>query len=107
MVSYSGMKKDIHPEWHPEAKVIVNGETVMTVGSTQPELQVEIWSGTHPFYTGKQKLVDTAHRVEKFQARIAKKDEVSADRVGKKAKKVRAEARKKQAKKIKAEEDSK
>jgi large subunit ribosomal protein L31 len=53
------MKKDIHPQWYPDAKVIVDGEVVMTVGSTVPELRVEIWSGTHPFYTGTQRLLYT------------------------------------------------
>ena len=46
------MKEGIHPKWYPNAKVIVEGEEVMTVGSTLPEISVEIWSGTHPFYTG-------------------------------------------------------
>ena len=62
-----GMKKDIHPEYFPEAKVFFRGEEVMTVGATVPELNVEIWSGSHPFYTGKSAFVDTAGRVEKFQ----------------------------------------
>jgi large subunit ribosomal protein L31 len=44
-------KADIHPTWYPEAKVYCNGEVVMTVGSTQPELRVDVWSGNHPFYT--------------------------------------------------------
>jgi len=59
-------KSGIHPEWYPEAKVICNGEVVMTVGSTQPEIHVEIWSGNHPFYTGTQKIIDTEGRVERF-----------------------------------------
>lgn len=59
-------KPDIHPEWYPDAKVICNGEVVMTVGSTQPEINVEIWSGNHPFYTGTQKMIDTEGRVERF-----------------------------------------
>ncbi|MGF1488407.1 MAG: 50S ribosomal protein L31 [Prochloraceae cyanobacterium] len=59
-------KKGIHPEWYPEAKVICNGEVVMTVGSTQPEIQVDIWSGNHPFYTGTQKIIDTEGRVDRF-----------------------------------------
>jgi len=59
--------KDIHPQWYPEAKVICNGEVVMTVGSTQPELRVDVWSGNHPFFTGQGKLiVDTEGRVERF-----------------------------------------
>ncbi|MGD2182056.1 50S ribosomal protein L31 [Lusitaniella coriacea] len=59
-------KPDIHPKWYPDAKVICNGEVVMHVGSTQPEINVEIWSGNHPFYTGTQKIIDTEGRVERF-----------------------------------------
>lgn len=70
------MKKDIHPKWYPEAKVIVNGEVVMTVGATKPELQVEIWSGTHPFYTGQQRLVDTEGQVERFLRRLQRREEI-------------------------------
>jgi large subunit ribosomal protein L31 len=59
-------KSDIHPKWYPEAKVYCNGEMVMTVGSTKPELHVDIWSGNHPFFTGTQKIIDTEGRVERF-----------------------------------------
>jgi len=68
------MTKDIHPEWYPDAKVIVNGEVVMTVGSTQPVLNVEIWSGTHPFYTGQQRLLDTEGQVERFLKRLQRRE---------------------------------
>jgi large subunit ribosomal protein L31 len=64
------MKKDVHPKWYPECKVIFQGEVVMTVGATVPELTVDVWSGSHPFYTGKSSFVDTAGRVEKFQKRF-------------------------------------
>ncbi|MEM8777370.1 MAG: 50S ribosomal protein L31 [Cyanobacteria bacterium P01_G01_bin.49] len=64
-------KPDIHPTWYPEAKVMCNGEVVMTVGSTQPEISVEVWSGNHPFYTGTQKIIDTEGRVDRFQKRYA------------------------------------
>ncbi|MGB5593105.1 MAG: 50S ribosomal protein L31 [Crocosphaera sp.] len=64
-------KPDIHPTWYPEAKVICNGEVVMMVGSTQPEINVEVWSGNHPFYTGTQKIIDTEGRVDRFQKRYA------------------------------------
>jgi ribosomal protein L31 len=50
-------KQGIHPEWYPEAKVYCNGELVMTVGSTKPELHVDVWSGNHPFYTVRRKLL--------------------------------------------------
>lgn len=64
------MKKDIHPEFHEECKVYFRGEHVMTVGATVPEMSVEIWSGSHPFFTGKSSFVDTAGRVEKFQKKF-------------------------------------
>ena len=41
-------KSEIHPKWYPDAKVFCNGEVVMTTGSTQPELHVDVWSGNHP-----------------------------------------------------------
>lgn len=59
-------KPDIHPTWYPDAKVICNGEVVMTTGSTQPQLIVDVWSGNHPFYTGTQKILDTEGRVDRF-----------------------------------------
>jgi len=59
-------KPDIHPTWYPEAKVICNGQVVMTTGSTQPEIHVDVWSGNHPFYTGTQKILDTEGRVDRF-----------------------------------------
>ena len=73
------MKKDIHPQWYPDAKVIVDGEVVMTVGSTVPELRVEIWSGTHPFYTGTQRLLDTEGQVDRFLKRLKRREEIQAE----------------------------
>jgi large subunit ribosomal protein L31 len=74
------MKKDSHPKWYPDAKVIVDGEVVMTVGSTVPELRVEIWSGTHPFYTGTQRLVDTEGQVDRFLKRLKRREEIQAEK---------------------------
>ena len=59
-------KPDIHPTWYPDAKVICNGEVVMTTGATQPEIHVDVWSGNHPFFTGTQKILDTEGRVDRF-----------------------------------------
>lgn len=59
-------KEGIHPQWYADAKVICNGEEIMRVGSTQPEINVEVWSGNHPFYTGTQKIIDTEGRVDRF-----------------------------------------
>jgi large subunit ribosomal protein L31 len=65
------MKKDTHPAWYPACKVYHNGEVVMTVGATVPEIRVEVWSGSHPFFTGKQTFVDATGRVERFQKKFA------------------------------------
>lgn len=62
------MKKDIHPVYH-KAKVTCSCGNTFEVGSTVPEIQVEVCSACHPFFTGKEKLVDTAGRVDKFRAR--------------------------------------
>jgi large subunit ribosomal protein L31 len=68
------MRKDIHPKWYPDAKVLVDGEFVMTVGAAVPEIRVEVWSGTHPFYTGQQRLLDTEGQVDRFMRRLQKRD---------------------------------
>ncbi|HRQ76164.1 MAG TPA: 50S ribosomal protein L31 [Phycisphaerales bacterium] len=65
------MKDKIHPKYYPDAKVYYRGELIMTTGATVPELAVEIWSGSHPFFTGKSSFVDTAGRVEKFQKKFS------------------------------------
>lgn len=59
-------KKELHPQWYPESKVYCDGQLIMTIGSTKPELNVDIWSGNHPFYTGSQRILDTEGRVERF-----------------------------------------
>jgi len=59
------MKEKIHPKYY-EAKARCACGNEFTVGSTRQEIKVEICSQCHPFFTGKQKLVDTAGRVEKF-----------------------------------------
>lgn len=66
------MKKDIHPKLNTDVKVVHNGKVIMNVLSTEPELNVEIWAGNHPFYTGKETLVDTDNLVEKFKEKAAK-----------------------------------
>jgi large subunit ribosomal protein L31 len=66
------MKKDIHPEYYENAKVTCACGATFIVGSTKKELAVEICSACHPFYTGLDKVMDTAGRVEKFKTRRAK-----------------------------------
>ena len=73
------MKSDLHPKWYPDAKVKVNGEVIMTVGATKPELNVEIWSGTHPFYTGQQRLLDTEGQVDRFLRRLQRRQEIQTE----------------------------
>lgn len=65
------MKADIHPTYFPQAKVTCACGRSFVVGSTEEKIQVEICSACHPFYTGTEKLMDTAGRVEKFKARKA------------------------------------
>lgn len=88
------MKKDIHPTYYPEAAVkCVCGHT-FKIGSTLKTIEVEVCSACHPFYTGKQKLVDTAGRVDRFKARMAKQEASAVLRKGKKVKKEKAQIRK-------------
>ncbi|MBU0670602.1 MAG: 50S ribosomal protein L31 [Patescibacteria group bacterium] len=62
------MKKETHPEYHESTVTCACGNTFKT-GSTLKEINVEVCSACHPFFTGKQKFVDTGRRVEKFQAK--------------------------------------
>lgn len=66
------MKKDIHPQYYPEAKATCACGAIFAVGSTKSELSIEICSNCHPFYTGADKIVDTAGRVERFKQKTAK-----------------------------------
>jgi large subunit ribosomal protein L31 len=65
------MKDGIHPEYH-EVEVRCACGNTFTTRSTKDELRLEICNACHPFYTGKQKLVDTAGMVEKFERRYGK-----------------------------------
>ena len=91
------MKQGIHPEYNNQATVTCACGNTFTVGSTKSKIKVELCSECHPFYTGKQKLVDTARRVEKFQAKLDAQKKINAKslsrtekhvaKAGKKAKK--------------------
>ena len=70
------MKKDIHPQYFPKAQVKCACGNIFTIGSTKEFIEVEVCSNCHPFYTGKEKIVDTMGRVEKFRKRMSKKQEV-------------------------------
>lgn len=64
------MKQDIHPTYYPEARVICSCGNTWTTGSTSPEIRTDICSNCHPFYTGEQRIVDTAGQVERFMNRL-------------------------------------
>lgn len=66
------MKKDIHPKYVAAKIICACGQTIDT-SSTKKEIRVEICSNCHPFYTGKQKLLDSAGRIERFRNKYAKK----------------------------------
>lgn len=70
------MKKEIHPEYK-ETQIVCACGNIISVRSTKENIRVEICSKCHPFYTGKQKLVDSAGMVERFQKRYAKKKEAA------------------------------
>jgi len=71
------MKTEIHPEYYTDAKVTCSCGNKFTVGSTQKEIKVEICSACHPFFTGNEKVIDAAGRVERFKARKAAATKVS------------------------------
>lgn len=67
------MKKDIHPPYFSEAKITCACGNTFTTGSTKETIQVEVCSNCHPFYTGKEKIMDKLGQVQKFKERLAKK----------------------------------
>ena len=73
------MKKDIHPEYH-KAKVHCACGHEFETGSTMKEIKVEICSKCHPFFTGKQKLIDSAGRVERFRGKYGNYQEQMAQK---------------------------
>ncbi len=66
------MKKDIHPAYYSEAKISCACGVAFTLGSTKPVIEVEICSQCHPFFTGQDRILDVAGKVERFKARQAK-----------------------------------
>ncbi|MDO8639326.1 MAG: 50S ribosomal protein L31 [bacterium] len=74
------MQKDIHPTYYKTATAQCACGNIFKVGSTKEFIQVEICSKCHPFYTGKEKMMDTLGRVEKFRKRAAKKEDFKKKR---------------------------
>ena len=71
------MKPDIHPKYYPNAKVICACGNSWTTGATQEEIRTDVCSACHPFFTGEQRIVDTAGQVERFMRRLEKKVEIA------------------------------
>ena len=80
------MKNDIHPKYFTDATVSCACGNSFVTGSTLAEIKTELCSKCHPFYTGKQKLVDAARRVEKFNAKKNVTEKLSGTKKGKTAK---------------------
>lgn len=85
------MKKGIHPPYYTNAKVISEGKIVFETGSTLKEIKVDVWSGNHPFYTGKQRIIDTENLVKKFEGRTKA---ANMEKVAKKKEKVKSRSQK-------------
>lgn len=72
------MKAKTHPQYFEDLKIVCSCGNIIIAGSTRKELKTEICSGCHPFYTGQQKLIDTAGRVDKFMAKVKKAQQIKA-----------------------------
>jgi len=73
------MKEGIHPEWHSDATVVCACGNTWTTGATMPEIRTDICSACHPFYTGEQRIVDTAGQVDRFMSRLKVRDNIRAE----------------------------
>lgn len=69
------MKEKIHPTYHPDAKVVCACGASFTTGATKKMIRVEVCSNCHPMFTGEQRIVDTAGRVERFRRRYKRKEQ--------------------------------
>jgi len=75
------MKKNIHPGWQEATVVCACGNTFLTY-ATKPQLRVDLCSKCHPFFTGQQRIVDTAGQVERFMRRMAKAQKPAGEEAG-------------------------
>lgn len=102
------MKTDIHPAYHAKTKVVCGCGNEFETGSTVEEIRVELCSKCHPFYTGKQNLIDTSGRVERFEkimkATGGKDKTVRGGKKAKTEKRIKQKAEKKGAKVVKLHE---
>jgi large subunit ribosomal protein L31 len=70
------MKQNTHPKYYPDATVVCACGNSWTTGATQKEIRTDVCSACHPFYTGEQRIVDTAGQVERFMRRLERKVEL-------------------------------
>lgn len=80
------MKQKIHPEYFHKTHVICACGNTFEIGSTEKEMNTEICSACHPLYSGKQKFVDTARRIDKFEEKVKKAAEFQKKKNSKKHK---------------------
>jgi large subunit ribosomal protein L31 len=74
------VKPGIHPAWYPETVVTCACGNTFTTGSTQKEIHTDVCSNCHPFFTGEQRIIDTAGQVERFMKRASAKEKIAATR---------------------------
>ena len=74
------MKANIHPQYYTTARVVCACGTTWTTGSTRPELRLDVCSTCHPYYTGEQRIVDTAGQVDRFMKRLERRQNETARR---------------------------
>jgi len=74
------MKADIHPKYYPTARVICSCGNSWITGSTLPEIRTDVCSACHPYFTGEQRIVDTAGQVERFMKRLERRQSETARR---------------------------
>lgn len=74
------MKAEIHPTYYPNARVICSCGATWLTGSTVEEIRTDVCSKCHPFYTGEQRIVDTAGQVERFMKRLERRQTAAAHR---------------------------
>mgnify|MGYP003393700676 CR=1 FL=1 len=79
------MKQNIHPQYFPKAKIVCVCGAITAVGATFEKLETDICSSCHPFYTGKDNLIDTAGRVERYKTRASKAKSTTRKKTEKRA----------------------
>lgn len=72
------MKPGIHPTWYPDARIVCACGNTWTTGSTKKETHIDVCNNCHPFFTGEQRIVDTAGQVERFMKRVSAKEKIAA-----------------------------